>query len=397
VAAGETVRADEVLLKSLATKPPARFNEATLLSAMEGAGKMVDDEELRAAMGERGLGTPATRAQTIEGLILEQYVHREGRELIPSAKAFSLITLLKGLGVSSLTSPELTGEWEHKLAQMERGSLSRPAFMHEIAEMAREIVERAKRFESDTVPGDFVTLATPCPKCAGVVKENYKKFACQACDSPARPATGAPGKSSPDGSSRSTKSRRCCARAGSDRCSASATRWGVCSMPRFGSMTTSSPSSTSKQPEFDFGQPKDDESAEPVDFSGQQSLGPCPKCNSAVYEHGLSFVCEKSVGPGKSCDFRSGKIILQQPIERDQMVKLLAEGRTELLKGFVSSRTRRKFSAFLVRGTDGKVGFEFEAKKPRATAKREDEGADASTAAAASKPAPRKRTAKKAE
>nr|MBL8457516.1 topoisomerase C-terminal repeat-containing protein [Zoogloeaceae bacterium] len=323
------------------------------------------------------------------GLILEQYVHREGRELIPSAKAFSLITLLKGLGVSSLTSPELTGEWEHKLAQMERGSLSRPAFMHEIAEMAREIVERAKRFESDTVPGDFVTLATPCPKCAGVVKENYKKFACQACDwSTWKIVAGRQfeideietllreGRVGPLLGFRNKMGRL---------------------------FNAEIRLNDDKQPEFDFGQPKDDESAEPVDFSGQQSLGPCPKCSSAVYEHGLSFVCEKSVGPGKSCDFRSGKIILQQPIERDQMVKLLAEGRTELLKGFVSSRTRRKFSAFLVRGADGKVGFEFEAKKPRATAKRENEGADASTAAkksteaAASKPAPRKRTAKKAE
>src|SRR5690606_12506699 len=157
-------------------------NEATLLSAMEGAGKMVDDEELRAAMSERGLGTPATRAQIIEGLITEQYLLREGRELIPTAKAFSLITLLKGLGVSSLTSPELTGGWEYKLSRMERGELSREAFMNEIAEMTREVVERAKRFESDTVPGDFATLKTPCPKCGGTVKENYKKFACQACE-----------------------------------------------------------------------------------------------------------------------------------------------------------------------------------------------------------------------
>lgn len=398
VAAGETVRAEEVLLKSLATKPPARFNEATLLSAMEGAGKMVDDEELRAAMGERGLGTPATRAQTIEGLILEQYVHREGRELIPSAKAFSLITLLKGLGVSSLTSPELTGEWEHKLAQMERGSLSRPAFMQEIAEMAREIVERAKRFESDTVPGDFVTLGTPCPKCGGVVRENYKKFACQACDW-------------------STWKIVAGRQFEIDEIEALLREGRVGPLLGFRNkmgrlFNAEIRLNDDKQPEFDFGQPKDDENAEPVDFSGQQALGACPKCSSAVYEHGLSYVCEKSVGPGKSCDFRSGKIILQQPIERDQMMKLLAEGRTELLKGFVSSRTRRKFSAFLVRGADGKVGFEFEAKKPRAApAKSTAEGTDSAAAeskpepaakkttakAAAAKPAPRKRVVKKEE
>jgi DNA topoisomerase III len=92
---------EEVTVKANETKPPARYSEATLLSAMEGAGKMVDDEELKAAMAGRGLGTPATRAQIIENLIGEQYMHREGRELTPTAKAFSLMTLLNGLGYST--------------------------------------------------------------------------------------------------------------------------------------------------------------------------------------------------------------------------------------------------------------------------------------------------------
>jgi len=376
---GETVLAETVLVKALQTKPPARFNEATLLSAMEGAGKMVDDEELRAAMAGRGLGTPATRAQIIEGLIAEHYLYREGRELIPSAKAFSLITLLKGLGVNSLTSPELTGEWEYELARMERGGLDRADFMGKIADMTREIVERAKRYESDTVPGDFATLKTPCPKCGGVVKENYKKFACQSCDwSTWKIVAGRQfeideietllrdGKVGPLLGFRNRMGRL---------------------------FNAEIRLNDDKQPEFDFGQPKEgDEGAEPVDFSTQQPLGPCPKCGANVYEHGLAYVCEKSVGPNKSCDFRSGKIILQQPIEREQMSKLLTEGKTDLLKDFVSARTRRKFSAFLVRGKDGKVGFEFEAKKPRATVKKQETADDA--APAAKTPAPRKRKTK---
>ena len=350
----ERVATEDIVVKALQTKPPARYNEATLLSAMEGAGKMVDDEELRAAMSDRGLGTPATRAQIIEGLLSERYLHREGRELIPTAKAFSLITLLKGLGVSSLTSPELTGGWEHKLARMERGELTREAFMAEIAEMARDMVEKAKSYESDTVPGDFVTLETPCPKCGGVVRENYKKFACQACDWSAWKIVAgrqfeideietllSTGRVGPLMGFRSKMGRL---------------------------FNAEIRLNEEKQPEFDFGQPKDGEEEAP-DFSDQQPLGPCPKCSARVFEHGMAYVCEKSVGPDKSCDFRSGKIILQQPVEREQMEKLLAEGRTELLKGFVSARTRRKFSAFLVRGKDGKVGFEFEAKKPKAGAK----------------------------
>ncbi|ENO89179.1 DNA topoisomerase III [Thauera linaloolentis] len=380
---GETVATEAILLKALQTKPPARFNEATLLSAMEGAGKMVDDEELRAAMAERGLGTPATRAQIIEGLITEQYIHREGRELIPSAKAFSLITLLKGLGVTALTSPELTGGWEYKLSRMERGELSREAFMQEIAGMAREVVERAKRYESDTVPGDFATLKTRCPKCGGVVKENYKKFACQSCDwSTWKIVAGRQfeydeieallrdGKVGPLLGFRNKMGRL---------------------------FNADIVLNEDKQPAFDFGQPKEGEEAEAVDFSAQESVGACPKCASRVFEHGMAYVCEKSVGPGKSCDFRSGKIILQQPIERGQMARLLAEGRTELLKGFVSARTRRKFSAFLVRGKDGKVGFEFEAKTPKAGAKTAagkdkagDEAPPAKAEAPAKKRAPRK-------
>jgi DNA topoisomerase III len=162
---GETVRTEEAVAKGLKTRPPVRYSEATLLGAMEGAGKMVDDEELRSAMGDKGLGTPATRAAIIEGLLTEKYMLREGRELIPTAKAFQLMTLLRGLGVEELSRPELTGEWEHKLSLMERGQLSREAFMREIAAMTEHIVRKAKEYDRDTVPGNYATLHTPCPNC----------------------------------------------------------------------------------------------------------------------------------------------------------------------------------------------------------------------------------------
>ena len=350
VDAGEKVKTEEVTVKANETKPLPRYSEATLLSAMEGAGKMVDDEELKAAMAGRGLGTPATRAQIIENLIGEQYMHREGRELIPTAKAFSLMTLLNGLGVNELTQPELTGEWEHKLGRIEKGEFTRAEFMREIAEMTRHIVERAKSYEADTIPGDFGVLSAPCPKCGGQIRETYKKFQCGGCDyalwkivagrqfEPAEidtllterqigPLTGVRNK-----------------------------------MGR--SFAATIKLNEKMEPEFDFGQDKADEAdAEPVDFSGQERLGNCPKCAAGVYDHGAAYVCEKSVGPARTCDFRSGKIILQQPIDAAQMKKLLADGKTDLLKEFVSNRTRRKFSAYLV-AKDGKVGFEFEKKAP---------------------------------
>ncbi|NCX14415.1 MAG: hypothetical protein EBW77_03535, partial [Burkholderiaceae bacterium] len=177
----ESVQNETVELVALKTKPPARYSEATLLSAMESAGKWVDDDEMREAMAEKGLGTPATRAAIIEGLLAEKYIVREARELIPTAKAFQLMTLLRGLDVAELTQPDLTGTWEHKLALIEEGKLDRNTFMQEIAQMTQRIVKRAKEFNSDTIPGDYATLKTPCPHCGKSVKENYRRFACDSC------------------------------------------------------------------------------------------------------------------------------------------------------------------------------------------------------------------------
>ncbi|OJX29233.1 MAG: DNA topoisomerase III, partial [Burkholderiales bacterium 68-20] len=162
---GEQPLAAHATAKGLKTKPPARYSEATLLGAMESAGKQIDDDELREAMQEKGLGTPATRAAIIEGLLTEKYMLREGREMIPTAKAFQLMTLLRGLQVEELCRAELTGEWEYKLAQMEKGQLSREAFMQQIAAMTERMVKKAKEYDRDTIPGDYATLAAPCPNC----------------------------------------------------------------------------------------------------------------------------------------------------------------------------------------------------------------------------------------
>ena len=344
---GEKVRTLKVEVAANTTRPPARFNEATLLSAMEGAGKSIDDEELREAMREKGLGTPATRAQIIEGLLAEKYVHREGRELIPTAKAFSLMTLLHGLGVPELFSPELTAEWEFKLAQMEHGKLKRSAFMREIAAMTQHIVGQAKGYESDTIPGDFGTLNARCPKCGGEVHENYKKFQCQSCAFGFWKIMG--------GRQLEVAEADALLR---DR--------QVGPLEGFRSrlgrpFTAALRLNDAHEVTFDFGDGGSDDSAAPPDFTGLEPLGACPKCNARVFEMPQAYVCEKAVGPEKTCDFRSGRVILQRPVERAQMQKLLATGKTDLLQ-FVSSRTKRGFAAYLVRQPDGKIGFEFEAR-----------------------------------
>ena len=378
---GERVGVETVDAKGLKTRPPARYSEATLLGAMEGAGKTIDDEELREAMQEKGLGTPATRAATIEGLIAEKYMLREGRELIPTAKAFQLMTLLRGLDVQELSKAELTGEWEYKLAQMEQGKLSRETFMAEIATMTERMVAKAKGYDGGTIPGDYATLQAPCPNCGGVVKENYRRYTCTGASGNTEGCGFSFGKT-PAGRTFETAEVEQFLRdkkIGPLDGFRSKAGW-----PFTAEMVIKFDEETKNfKLEFDFGDDKNAETGEIIDFAGQAALGACPKCSSHIFELGKNYVCEKSVPtaaqPTPSCDFKSGQVILQQPIERDQMIKLLATGKTDLLDKFVSMRTRRSFKAMLAWDAEaGKVNFEFAPSKfpPRKTA-----------AAAAGKPA----------
>ncbi len=402
---GETVRTETVEAKGLKTKPPARYSEATLLGAMEGAGKFIEDDELREAMQEKGLGTPATRAAIIEGLLNEKYMLREGREMIPTAKAFQLMTLLRGLEVEELSKPELTGEWEYKLAQMEHGKLSRAAFMAEIAAMTERLVKKAKEYDRDTVPGNYATLEAPCPNCGGVVKENYRRYACTGADGNSE-GCGFSFTKSPAGRTFEVVEAEAFVRdrhIGPLEGFRSKAGW-----PFVAEMALKySEDDKNWKLEFDFGDDKNaEETGELVDFVDQESLGACPVCGAPVYEHGANYVCSKAVPtaaqPTPSCTFKSGKVILQQPVAREQMSKLLETGKTDLLDKFVSMRTRRSFKAFLAWDKEaGKVNFEFEQREskypPRKTAGAAAKAAPAKKPAAAKKaPAAKKAAAPKA-
>jgi DNA topoisomerase-3 len=363
---GELVKTESVDVLAQKTRPPARYTEATLLSAMEGAGKLIDDEELRDAMKEKGLGTPATRAATIEGLINEKYMLRDGRELVPTAKAFQLMTLLRGLAIEDLTKPELTGQWEHQLAEMEHGRLSRDAFMAEIARMAERIVKKAKEYDRDTIPGDYATLAQPCPNCGGVVKENYRRYACAGADGDTE-GCGFSITKIPAGRAFEIVEAEAFIRdhrIGPLEGFRSKAGWPFTAELKL----VRDDEIGNWKLEFDFG---DDErqgqaDGEPVDFAGRSSLGACPKCKGRVHEHGSNYVCEHAVGAHVTCDFKSGKIILQQPVSQEEFTKLLSTGKTSLLQGFVSNKTRRAFRAYLAwDAKEGKVGFEFEPRPER--------------------------------
>lgn len=374
VEGGEAVESIELTVLANQTKPPARYTEATLLSAMEGAGKLVEDDELRAAMEAKGLGTPATRAAIIEGLIHEDYVHRNARELVPTPKASSLLFALTHFGVTEITSPELTGDWEQKLKLMEGGRLRRGEFMDHIEQVTRDLVERIR--EGDIPDEVYATVEAPCPKCGGVVQENYRKFQCQSCEfSLWKVVAGR--EWAPDEVAELITSRFVGPLTGF--------------RSRVGRPFAAGVRLTDDlRIEFDFGQARAEDEQNAPDFSGQETLGRCPKCGARVFEHGAVYLCEKAVGAERSCDFRSGKMILQQPVEREQMQNLLATGRTELLTRFVSKKGRR-FKAYLVKTPDCRIGFEFEPRVARAAPAAADKQPAQAPAAPPSANAPRQR------
>src|SRR5216117_996468 len=353
---GERVETVRVEIKTDETKPPARYNEGTILSAMEGAGKLVEDEELRDAMKEKGLGTPATRASIIETLISAHYLVRHGKELQPTAKAIQTITLLKN-AVPELTSPELTGEWEFRLREIEHRKLTRDAFMHDIRDLTREIVGKAKHFHPDEHMPDTEPFGQ-CPKCGSPIVERFKSFTCtnEECDFTIWKTIA--------GRLLSREEFETLVR---DKHVGPLTGFRSRKGKRFHAVLKLS---DDFKAEFDFGPNGQENGAtQQVDFSAQEPLGTCPKCGGSIFEFGMSYVCENSVGPNKTCDFRSGKVILQRSIDREQMKKLLATGKTDLLERFIS-RKGRPFKAFLVLTDKKDVGFEFEKRQPKPKGKR---------------------------
>jgi DNA topoisomerase-3 len=236
--------------------------------------------------------------------------------------------------------------------------------MGEIGKMAERIVRKAKEYDRDTSPGDYATLAVPCPNCGGVVKENYRRFACAGA-SGNEEGCGFSITKIPAGRAFETAEAEAFIRdrkIGPMEGFRSKAGWPFTAELKL----VRDDEIDNWKLEFDFGdEAKNGEGdGEPVDFSDQQSLGICPKCKGRVYEHGSNYLCEHAVGAHVTCDFKTGKIILQQPVPREEVTKLLATGKTSLLENFVSNKTRRKFKAFLAWDPkEGKVSFEFE---PRA-------------------------------
>jgi DNA topoisomerase III len=344
VVKGDSAKTRSIEITENQTKPPARFSEGTLLSAMEGAGKLVEDEELREAMSQRGLGTPATRAQIIEGLLLDGYLNRQGRDLFVTQKGLSLINLLRGIGIQALTSPEMTGEWEFKLKQMEHGKMPRPEFMRGIRRFAEDIVAKAKNFSGDSVEGQFSDLDAKCPKCSNTgFKESYKAYECKSC--------GLIVWKNMAGRELEREEVKILLENGT-----------VGPLEGFRSKLGRPFAAAVKldgefKQVFDFGDSANG-NGQALDFKSLPAIGPCPACKSGtVHDTGSAYQCS-NIG---KCKFRMGKTICQLEVPREQVIKLIETGKTDLISRFISKKGK-PFSAFL-KLEGAKVGFEFEKRK----------------------------------
>lgn len=349
----ETVKTESLEVKGLETRPPARFTEATLLSAMEGAGKLIEDDELREAMEAKGLGTPATRAATIEGLLAEEYLRREGREISSTPKALALMELLHAVDIPALASPEMTGEWEYKLKQMERGELPRSRFMEEIVGLTQKIVERAKNFDEAGIEARPLGFNGPNGKPMVETLRNY-----QTDDGSITLRKVVAGRLLEPLEAKALLEKRLIGPLSGFR-----SRLG---RPFSAALKLNDANET----EFVFDNAPVNADGSKLDLDTQETVGTCPVCGGRVFETMMSYACENTFGDAPTCKMKVGKKILLQDIDRVQLQKLLTEKKTDLLRGFVSQRTRRKFSAFLVMAPDGKTSFEFEPRKDGAAPKK---------------------------
>ncbi|SDU21165.1 DNA topoisomerase-3 [Verrucomicrobium sp. GAS474] len=350
VEAGETVKTEVVEVRAFDTKPPAHFTEATLLSAMEGAGKLVEDEHLREAMGKKGLGTPATRASIIEGLLAEKYLQREARDLLAMPKAFALIEMLRATGMPVLTSPEMTGEWEFKLQQMEQGAIKRDDFMKEIVDLTTKIVDKAKGFEETETHAKPYAGKGPNGEAMVETMRYYQ---------------------TPDGSFKLSKYIAGRMLEPHEAAELIEKKF-IGPLQGFRSkmgrpFVAALKFNAENKVEFVFEDSAATAGTEAVDVETAIPVGPCPVDGARVFEGTLSFICEHGLIDPPTCKFRIGKKILGKDITREQAEKILNQKKSDLLPGFMSQRTKRPFSAYLViKPDESKVSFEFEPRGPKA-------------------------------
>ena len=375
---GEQAALREIEIRNAMTKPPARYNEATLLAAMEGAGKLVHDEELAAAMSERGLGTPATRASIIEGLISQEYIVRDGRELLATRRGIELIALLERIGLKTLTSPSLTGEWEYKLKQMEQAALPRDSFMEGIKTLTGEIVKRVKDFREAQQQVELPEMELDCPSChAHGLKNTLDAVSCRSCKFSIRKVI-----SGRDMTDEELKTLIVDGRTG--------ILHGFTS--RFGKPFEAGLELNDKfRATLYFPAREEDEAAGVEEAVKVASVAIPDMGEHDVMETAKAWKIPSLTLGKEHAAVSVSRTILGREIPLDQVLKILAEGKSDLMKGFISQRTKRPFDAYLVfNAKTGKIGFEFpprERKYPAKNAAGKTEGKAEKTGRTAAKTA----------
>ncbi|MCP5541259.1 MAG: DNA topoisomerase III [Akkermansiaceae bacterium] len=365
---GEDAMADEIRIDDKETKPPPRFNESTLLSAMETAGKRVDDDELREAMSERGLGTPATRAAIIEGLIADKYVSRQGRDLFVSNRGLRLIGQLHDMGIEILASPEMTGEWEYKLRQMEHGRLARPDFMADVRKLTREVVATAKTAASESLNREYPPFPVPCPVCgASELGQDEGRYKCKQPECKfALPKVLATRPFTED------EARELLTRRFVGPLTGFLSRF---KQPFDAAVQLVEDKKAGLKAGFLF-EKSEEEEAEADAIREENKLCKCPVCEKGhIYETPTSYVCNERV-QGEGCKGRLSKEMCKYQIPRDQALKFFTEGKTDLIEKFISKKGR-PFKAHLTCNPKGRriLNWEFPprgegpAKKKAATKK----------------------------
>ncbi len=335
------------------TRPPPRYTEATLLSAMEGAGKLVEDDELADAMKENGLGTPATRSAIIERLIAERYMERDHRNLAPTPKAEVLLDFLSAVKAEALTEPALTGEWEYKLRKIENGELDSETFIDEIVSMTKEVVENIKSYEEtedDLEPTDLVSPYTNEP-----LYESLRAYRTKDNSFAVYKVVGNRKMSKEEIRELLEKKR-------------------IGPLDDFRSKRGKHYSAylflddESKRVKFDFGN-GDSENGE-IDFSKLTPIAKCPRTGGDLFETANSYIVRVMDGDEEKTPIKVSRKILDREIPKEQVIKLLETGKTDLLDKFWSKRTKRPFDAYLVLNDNGQTKFEFPPRAPKKATKK---------------------------
>jgi DNA topoisomerase-3 len=347
------------------TTPPKPFTESTLLGAMETAGKLVTDEQLKEALKERGLGTPATRAAIIETLLARGYIVRMKKALAATDLGRYLVALVRD---RALKSPELTGEWEAKLKEVERGQLDPRQFMAEIVQYTGDVIR-----SGDEVPVDPTRLGD-CPRCGRPVIQGQRGFGCSGW------RDGCPfvlwreyrGQPLGEDAIRELLQRRVLLRpltlGDGGQVILSLTNSGALTeIPVPKGRPQEPPKSTSRKPAKSRTKPgsrriakagNDDGSSPAGEKTSEKptaALGPCPLCGSDVIEQEKSYGCS---GWRSGCKFAIWKTIAGKRISVRTAQALLRRGRSQVLKGF-KSKSGRAFDARL-KLDQGEVRFDFE-------------------------------------